>query len=174
MRVKRIRWCYFMTKRHLLFNLSIIIFPWLTLLFIGKKTFKRFTWAGIFVVLFEIINHLYGNKRGWWKFYDKKKLFVKDELPFSIGPYMPLSMWLLKVSYGNFKKYIMLNAIADGIFAFIVMDILKKFKIIRLNRLNRIQFFFYIHYKAYLLYGFQFLVEKIKSFRSLSKPQGSM
>ena len=84
---------------------------------------------------------------------------------------MPLSMWILKVSYGNFQKYIILNAISDGIFAFIVMDIFKKFKIIRLNRLNRIQFFIYIHYKAYLLYGFQYLLEKMKGLGSFKKAQ---
>jgi len=159
------------TKRHLLFNLSIIIFPWLTLLFIGKKSVKRYSLAGIFIIVFEIMNHLYGNKRNWWKFYDKRKSFIKDELPFSVGPYMPLSMWLLKYSYGNFKKFITLNAIADGAFAFVLMNILKKFKIIRLNRLNHIQFFIYIHYKAYLLYGFQYIVEKFRSLNKFIQPQ---
>jgi hypothetical protein len=41
------------------------------------------------------------------------------------------------------------------------MDFLKKLKIIRLNRLNEWQFFLYIHYKAYILYGVQYLYEKI-------------
>lgn len=119
---------------------------------------------GVFIVIFEIINHLYGHKRKWWKFYDKRESFIKDELPFSVGPYMPLSMWLLKFSYGNFKKFVLLNAIADGLFAFLFIDVLKKFKIIRLNRLNHFQFFIYLHYKAYLLYGAQYLFEKIKRF----------
>jgi hypothetical protein len=148
-------------KRHKVFNLAIIIIPWLTLLFIGRHNFRRYSFAGMFIVVFEIINHLFGHKRKWWKFYDKKKDFMRDELPFSIGPYAPLSMWLLRFSFGNFKKFVILNAISDGTFAFIVMDILKKLKIIRLNNLNRIQFFFYINYKAYLLYGIQYLYEKI-------------
>ncbi|AST91294.1 MULTISPECIES: hypothetical protein [Sutcliffiella] len=151
------------SKRHLFFNMIIVIFPWLTLLFIGKSNFKRYSVAGVFIIVFEIFNHLYGNKKKWWKFYDKKDSFLKDELPFSIGPYAPFSMWLLKYSYGSFKKFLLLNVLADGIFAFIMMDIMKKFKIIRLNRLSRIQFFFYIHYKAYLLYGVQYLYEKWRS-----------
>ncbi|WP_174732428.1 hypothetical protein [Mesobacillus harenae] len=150
------------SRRHLVFNISIIMIPWLSLLFIGKRSVKRYSVAGVFIVIFEIINHMYGHKQNWWKFYGKPKAFIKDELPFSVGPYMPLSMWLLKISYGNFKKFVLLNAIADGLFAFLFMDILKKFKIVRLNRLNRLQFFIYIHYKAYLLYGVQFLFEKIK------------
>jgi hypothetical protein len=150
------------SKKKKLFNVSIILFPWLSLLLIGKRNFKRYSFAGVFIVIFEIINHLYGHKRKWWKFYDKPKSFFKDELPFSVGPYMPLSMWLLKLSYGNFKKFVLLNVIADGLFAFIFMDILKKIKIIRLNKLSRFQFFIYIHYKAYLLYGVQYMFERIR------------
>jgi hypothetical protein len=150
------------SKKKKLFNVSIILFPWLSLLLIGKRNFKRYSFAGVFIVIFEIINHLYGHKRKWWKFYDKPKSFFKDELPFSVGPYMPLSMWILKLSYGNFKKFVSLNVIADGLFAFIFMDILKKFKIIKLNKLSRFQFFIYIHYKAYLLYGVQYMFERIR------------
>ena len=152
------------SRKHRLFNLSIIMIPWLSLLFIGKQSVKRYSVSGVFIVIFEIINHLYGHKRKWWKFYDKPKSFIRDELPFSVGPYMPLSMWLLKFSYGNFKKYLLLNVMADGLFAFLFMDVLKKLKIIRLNRLNRSQFFIYIHYKAYLLYGVQYLIEKRKRY----------
>ena len=152
------------SRKHLIFNLSIIIIPWLSLLLFGKRNLKRYSLSGVFIVIFEIINHLYGHKRNWWKFYDKRKSFIKDELPFSVGPYMPLSLWILKISYGNFKKFVILNVISDGLFAFLIIDVLKKFKIISLNRLNHIQFFIYLHYKAYLLYGIQYLFEKTRSF----------
>jgi hypothetical protein len=154
-----------LSKRHKLFNVVIIVIPWLSLLFLRKREVKRFSLAGVVIVIFEIINHLIGHKRNWWKFYNKRKSFITNELPFSIGPYMPFSIWLLKYSYGNFKKFIGLNVIADGLFAFILMDILKKLKIIRLNRLNRIQFFIYLHFKAYILYGVQYLVENKRVFR---------
>lgn len=152
------------SRRHLLFNLAIIFIPWLSLIFIGKRSIKRYSVAGIFIVVFEIVNHMYGHKRNWWKFYDKPKSFFKDELPFSVGPYMPFSMWLLKISFGNFKKFILLNVIADGLFAFLFIDILKKMKIIGLNQINHFQFFIYLHYKAYLLYGVQYLFEKMKGY----------
>jgi hypothetical protein len=156
---------FMLSKRHKLFNVVIIVIPWLSLLFLRKREVKRFSLAGVVIVIFEIINHLIGHKRNWWKFYNKRKSFITNELPFSIGPYMPFSIWLLKYSYGNFKKFIGLNVIADGLFAFILMDILKKLKIIRLNRLNRIQFFIYLHFKAYILYGVQYLVENKRVFR---------
>lgn len=149
-------------RRHLLFNFIIITIPWLSLLFMGKRSLKKYSYSGVFIVIFEIMNHVYGHKRNWWKFYDKRRSFYKDELPFSIGPYMPISMWLLKYSYGNFKKFIALNAIFDGLFAFLFIDILKRLKIISLNHINHFQFFIYLHYKAYLLYGFQYIIENIR------------
>jgi hypothetical protein len=153
------------TRRHRIFNVMLILIPWLSLLFIGKREFKRYSFSGVFIIIFEIINHLYGHKRNWWKFYDKRKSFMRDELPFSVGPYMPLSMWLLKFSYGNFKKFVLLNAVADGAFAFFIIDVLKKLKIISLGRLNHVQFFIYLHYKAYILYGVQYLFDKLRGYR---------
>jgi hypothetical protein len=152
------------TRRHKVFNLSLILIPWLSLLFIGRRSLRRYSFAGAFIVVFEIINHLYGHKKKWWKFYEKRKSFIRDELPFSVGPYMPLSMWILKYSYGNFKKFVLLNFLSDGFFAFLFINVLKKFKIAKLNRLNHFQFFIYLHFKAYILYGVQYLYERIKRY----------
>ncbi|MFE8700784.1 hypothetical protein ACFYKX_09170 [Cytobacillus sp. FJAT-54145] len=150
------------SRRHILFNLTIIIIPWLSLLFLDKRNIKRYIPASVIIGIVEFVSHIYGHRNKWWKFYDKPKSFIRDELPFDIGPYVPLSIWILKASYGNFKKFVLLNATANALFTFVFMPFLKKIKIIRLNRLNYFQFFFYIHYKAYLLYGAQYLFEKVR------------
>ncbi|WP_370521778.1 hypothetical protein [Virgibacillus sp. MSP4-1] len=120
---------------------------------------KRFFISGMVIVIIELINHKVGQKRNWWAFYDRKKSFMTNELPFSIGPYMPIAMWILRFSFGNFKKFLLTNAVSDGTFAYIGMKLLQKIKIIRLNRLNQLQFFVYLYYKAFILYGVQYLVE---------------
>ncbi|MGG3680330.1 MULTISPECIES: hypothetical protein, partial [Heyndrickxia] len=139
-----------MIKKHLLLNLAIVFIPWLSLLFLGKRNLKRYALASAFIDVFEISNQLLGHMWKWWKFYDKKVLFLRDELPFSMGPYMPLSMWILKYSYGNFKKFVLMNIVADGFFAFLFIEVLKKLRIASLNRLSPVNFFIYLHYKAYL------------------------
>ncbi len=53
--------------------------------------------------------------------------FIRDELPFDIGHFIPFSIWMLKLSFGNFKKYLLFNALSNGIFAFFFIDVLKKF-----------------------------------------------
>ncbi len=150
------------SRRHVVFNLAMIIIPWLSLLLVGKHRIKRYSLASIIITIFEILNHIIGHKRKFWVFYDKPKSFLRDELPFDIGPYFPVSIWLLRFSFGNFKMYVLLNTIAHAVFAFLFMPFLKKIKILRLHRLSYIQFFLYIHYKAYILYGIQYLVEKIR------------
>jgi hypothetical protein len=149
--------------RYGIFNLLLIVIPWLSVIFIGKRSFKRYSMVGIIIVFFEIWNHIIGNKKKWWLFYNKKGSFLVNELPFSIGPYMPITMWIMKYTYGNFKKFIIVNIISDGLFAFVLMDILKKIRIIKLHRLNKLQFFFYIHYKSYLLYGIQYVKENYRN-----------
>jgi hypothetical protein len=155
------------SKRHKVFNLFLILIPWLSLLFIGKRSIKRYSVAGVFIAMFEMINHLYARNRKWWEFYDKPKSFIRDELPFDMGPYFPMSLWFLKFSYGNFKKYVLINVIANGIFAFLFLPFLKKIKIVRLNRLNYFQFFIYIHYKAYILYAVQYFYEKVSGYNGV-------
>lgn len=148
-----------LSKRHLTFNVALILLPWLSVLFLGKRNIKRYSLAAFVTVIFEMINQMIGQKRKWWVFYDKPNTFISDVLPFSIGPYMPMSMWILKLSYGNIKKFLLLNVVADGMFAFPFIKILKKIKIANLHRLNGFQFFLYLFYKAFLLYGVQYYVE---------------
>lgn len=150
-----------MSKTHLLFNVAQIIIPWSTLLLMRKQDIKRYSFAGFFIIAFEIINHIVGYQRNWWTFYGKKKSFFTNELPFSIGAYMPLSMWLLKFFFGDFTKFMLANAVSDGLFAFGFIKFLKRIKIIKMN-ISYPMFFVYLYFKAPLLYGVQYLVERRK------------
>jgi hypothetical protein len=150
-----------MTKTQLLYNVAQIVIPWSTLLFMRKQDIKRYSFSGFVIVAFEIINHIIGYKRNWWTFYGKKKSFFTNELPFSLGAYMPLSMWLLKFFFGDFKKFLLANAVSDGMFAFVIIKILKRIKVIKLN-MSYPTFFVYLYFKAPILYAVQYLVEKRK------------
>ena len=149
-----------LSKRHLAFNIAMITLPWLSLFFMKKQDIKRFFPAALITILFEMLNEKVGQKRKWWLFYDKRKSFASNELAFSAGPFLPGSMWILKYTYGNIKYFLLLNAIVDGFFAFILTKILKKVKIAQLWSLNELQFFIYLFYKVPLLYGSQYFIEK--------------
>ncbi|MUK90647.1 hypothetical protein GMD78_20030 [Ornithinibacillus sp. L9] len=151
-----------LSKRHLVFNFALILLPWLSVFFLDKRNIKRYSLASFIIVVIEVLNQFVGQKRKWWLFYDKPRSFASDVLPFSIGPYMPMAMWVLKLTYGNFKKFLLLNAVANGMFAFPFVQLLKKVKIANLHKLNRFQFFLYLFYKAFILYGVQYYIENPK------------
>ena len=62
------------------------------------------------------------------------------------------------------NSFLLLNAITHAFFAFILMRIMKKLKVVKLVRLNGFQFFLYYFYKAFFLYGFQYIIENKKKF----------
>jgi hypothetical protein len=143
-------------------NLIMVIVSWTTGLFLGKQNIKRFLPASIFAVVFEAVNVLYVKKRKWWVFYNKPKSYITGEMSFNIGPFVVASMWILKWTYGNLKKFLMLNAVINAFFAFIVIRILERLKVARLKNINNFQFFLYFFFKAFFLYGFQALIDKIR------------
>lgn len=72
--------------------------------------------------------YLIGKRRKWLVFYNKPNSYLFNEFPFNIGPFFVGSMWILKWTYGNFKLFILLNAIVDGAFAFIMTSVFKRIK----------------------------------------------
>jgi len=147
----------------------MVSLSWLSLLFLGKNNTKRFLPASIFITLIEGINVQIGKKRSWWVFYNRPHSYLSGEFPYNIGPFLIGSMWILKWSYGNFKRFILLNAMVDGAFVLIMSILLKRLKIFTLVRLNKIQFFLYFFVKGFLLYGFQFLYENESNFIDRNK-----
>lgn len=143
-----------------LVNVALVLLTWSTLPFLGLRNIKRFLPATLLIVLFEGVNGIIGKRRKWWFFYNKPKSHLFGEFPFYIGPFLVSSMWILKWTYGNFKQFILLNAILNAFFAFPIARFARKIKYYTLNQLNEFQFFLYYFYKAFLLYGFQYLFEK--------------
>lgn len=141
---------------------AMILLSWLTIPFMGLRDIRRFFPASMLILLLTCIDANIGKKRRWWSFYNKSQSFFRDELPFLAGPFLVGSMWILKFSYGNFRRFITLNAIMELLFAYPLNRFSKKLKVYKLVRLNKFQFFLFLFYKAFLLYGFQYFFENKK------------
>ena len=146
-------------KNQWLLNILMVVLSWLSLLFIGTRNIKRFFPATLIIGIIEIMNARIGKKRKWWVFYNKPNSYLFSELPFNTGPFICISLWTLKLAYGNFKKFILLNAIVHAFFSFPYTIFAKKVRYYSLVRFNNFQFFLYFFSKAFLLYGFQYLFE---------------
>ncbi|MEH7385564.1 hypothetical protein V7147_09170 [Bacillus sp. JJ1521] len=141
----------------------MLIISWLSLLLMGKNSVKRFLPAGVFMALFTRWENVVAKKRTWWWWYEKLHPKLPGSFPFVWGPFMIGSMWILKLTYGNFFRYLILNLIVDSIFTFVLVDKwLTKWGIASLVRMKKIQLSLLLFIDSLLLYGFQYLIEKGK------------
>ncbi len=145
--------------------LLMLVLSWLSFPLLGKDTIKRFLPAGIFISLLVTVEDVIARKRKWWWWYEKIIPNVSGIVPFLWGPFLIGSMWILKLTYGRFTFYTILNLIIDSIFTFFMVDLLKKLGIASLIRLRKYQLSMLFFIKSLLLYGFQFVKEKIQYIR---------
>lgn len=144
-------------------NVAMVLLSWLTIPLLGSRNIKRFFPASLLIGIVELLHARIGKKQRWWVFYNKPNSFLFGEFPFEFGPFWAASIWLLKWSYGNFKRFILLNGITNFLFAFPISYLAKKYRYYTLVRMNSFQFFLYFFSKAFLFYGFQYFIENIKS-----------
>lgn len=142
-----------------LFNIVMVLLSWISLSPMDWRSIKRFFPAFIFVFLINCFDVPIGKKRKWWFFYHKPNSFIQNEFPFLIGPMLAVALWTLKRGFGNFGKFITLNALYQIFFSFLAKTFFPKVKLFKLVRFNGFQFFIYFFYKAFLLYGFQYIFE---------------
>ncbi|MBZ5752072.1 hypothetical protein [Metabacillus rhizolycopersici] len=150
-------------KKNKMFIILMTCLPWFSIPLLGLKTFKRFLPSSLTLVLYLIAEGRLAEKKKWWWFPFNIKPNVLGELPLIIGPFFVGSLWVLKFTYGKFNLYLLTNIIIDSLFTFLGMDWLKKIGYVTLVRLPKIQLSLIFLIKTFILYGSQFLYEKVFS-----------
>jgi hypothetical protein len=141
--------------------LLLLILPWFSLPLLGKEAIKRFLPAGVFMSLVVRVVHFIAKKRKWWWWYEQLHPKLSGGFSFIWGPYLIGSLWILKFTYGKFLRFIIVNLVVDSMFTYVLVDWLQKLGIASLVRLKKTQLSFIFFVEALLLYGFQFIKEKV-------------
>jgi len=119
-------------------NLAMLIIPWLTVPFIGKQKFFRFLPAACFISIFLAVFSSTANSKGWWK--TKRPLIpgILVDFPYILGPYFVGTIWIFKLTYGNFKKYVLANLLVGIIntvpFIFYTEKVVELFNFKKMNK----------------------------------------
>ncbi|WP_245613728.1 hypothetical protein [Alkalihalobacterium bogoriense] len=153
------RWLIDMKYSKLLLVL-MMVFSWFSLVFLDKKSIKRFFPASLFMAIIVRMVNVIAKKRKWWWWYEKIHPSVSGSFPFVWGSFFVSSFWILKYTYGNFMRYIGLNLFAHSAFTYILEPYLQKFGIASLVRMKKHQLMYVFIVLAFLLYGFQMVREK--------------
>ncbi|MGJ7909997.1 hypothetical protein [Neobacillus sp. LXY-1] len=105
-------------KKSKWFYIALLILPWLTVPFLGRKSFQKYIPASLFISTFTKAIDLFGEKRKWWRFY-KAVTPLESMTFFNFGPYLVTSLWILKLTFGKFPLYFISNLILHICFIFI-------------------------------------------------------
>ena len=73
------------------------------------------------------------------EFYTSFHPKIPGDIPFILGPYFILSLWILKLTYGKSTLYLLTNAIGHVLFAFSGIKLLKRLGIVSLIQMKSIQ-----------------------------------
>ncbi|MGD6834517.1 hypothetical protein ACQCT5_20365 [Sutcliffiella halmapala] len=149
-----------MKKRPVLLLWVMVIISLLTLPFLGWKHFKRFLPATIFMSIVISLESILAEKLKWWEIYKKIPPYFINEFAFIVGPFFAGSLWILRLTYGRFGLFFLLNAVVDALFVYPFYFWFKNIGIFALKKMKNSQLYLLFLIKAVLMYGFQSLWEK--------------
>jgi hypothetical protein len=148
-----------------LYLVLIVLLSWLTVPFIGKKDFKRFYPAALFMGFYVLIEGVIAEKNKWWTIKTRFHPKLSGEMPMVLGPFFAGSIWILKMTYGKPLMYILLNTVVDAFFAYPFYTWFKKIGIWKLLRFSQLKLFILFLMKSIFMYVFHlaFVDKKVLS-----------
>lgn len=141
------------------FALCMLIIPWLTVPFMGRNSFFRFLPVACFTNLFISVLSLVANRKKWWV--DKNPISPGPiDFTYILGPFFVATLWIFKLTYGKFPKYLATNMGLDLINAFPFAEIWERLGIFKLKKMNHMIWYFICVVFSVIIYGFQYIIEK--------------
>jgi hypothetical protein len=151
---------HILDKRKVL-SFSLLVVPWLTVPLIGKNTFVRFLPVSTFIVsAFSLVSEV-ADKKKYWKV--KNPLFPNYVLDYSylLGFFFIVTIWIFKLTYGNFVKYLLTSIGANLILAFPIIKLFTRVGIFEFKRLRPKHFFLLTSLSSIVIFWYQRLIERI-------------
>ncbi|MDR4890392.1 hypothetical protein RGU12_23090 [Fredinandcohnia sp. QZ13] len=108
------------------------------------------------VLMFEVF---YFTVHKLWKVKGGVSAMVCDAIIFMLGPYVFANFWVFHLSKGKILLYTLINLIADWIFAFPLITLLKKLQFFKLNT-SSAQLFTLFSLNAFMNFIFNTIYEK--------------
>ncbi|WP_335871997.1 hypothetical protein [Bacillus sp. 2205SS5-2] len=142
-----------------LLSLSILLIPWFTVPLIGRKTFTRYLPATTFVNLIISLVSVIAEKKKLWRVKNPIFAYTAVDFSFLLGLYFITTIWVFKLSYGNFKLYLVLNVLLDYILSFPLVRFFTKVGVFEFKKMRPKHFFTFSVFLAILIYWYQNIIE---------------
>jgi len=149
-----------------LFNLAVLVLPWLTVFKIDKFTFKRYLPVLTFSSLVIALISEFSKSFKWWKVRKPLVPRLASDVSFIFGPFFIANLWVFKLTFGKPILYALLNVVFDYLFAYPLTTLAEKLKVYKMGTMSRFQLFLISIFTAGINYLYQmFMEEALKSKR---------
>lgn len=144
-----------------LFNLALLVLPWLTIIKTNKFTFKRYlpvlTFSSLVIALISELSKSYK----WWTVRKPIVPRLSSDISFIFGVFFIANFWVFKFTYGKFLRYLLLNIVFDYMFAYPLTTLAEKLKVYKMGTMSRFQLFLISIATAIVNYLYQNFIEDV-------------
>lgn len=144
-------------------RISLLIIPWLTVFFIPKNVFKKYTPVAVFASLLVAINCMLSVPLKWWTVRGGLLNKVINDLSFILGPFFIGTIWIFRLTFGKFWLYLLTNTFMDLFLSYPVNWILQRLKVYKLVNFKSKHVFFVSIFLSLVIYPYQLFISRRKS-----------
>jgi hypothetical protein len=146
-----------------LIRISLLLIPWLTVFFIPKNVFKKYTPVAIFGALLVAINCMLSVPFKWWSVRGGLLYKVINDLSFILGPFFIGIIWIFRLTFGKFWMYLLTNIFMDLFLAYPINWAMQRLKVYKLENYKSKHVFFVSICFALVIYPYQLFISRTKS-----------
>ncbi|MBN8209022.1 hypothetical protein JI666_09720 [Bacillus sp. NTK071] len=137
-----------------------LILPWISIVFYPKRSFIRYLPVAILASILVGGLSALAVPYKWWRVDGGLKTKIFNDITFIMGPFFIGTLWVFYFTFGHLKRFVAMNLVIDGFFAFVFSYVLEKANVFKLIHFKRIHVFLTYFSFSFILYGFELLINK--------------
>lgn len=145
-----------------LIRIILVIVPWLSVVFLPKRSINRFLPISILASILVVGMSSLAVPYKWWIIRGGWKYKLINDLSFILGPFFVGTLWIFHFTFGNFKKYFLVNLIMDWIFSYPLNHLFQRMKLYKLVNFKPQHIFISFLNFALIIYGYQLILNRHK------------
>jgi len=139
-----------------------LILPWISIVFLPKKSFKQYLPVSLFASLLVTGMCLLAVPYKWWVVKGGWKVKFLNDGSFIFGTFLVGTLWIFHLTFGNFKRYFGFNLLMDSLFSFPLSYLFQKLKLFKLVNFRPKHIYFSFITFSIIIYGYEVLIKRIK------------
>lgn len=141
-------------------RIGLLLLSWLTVFFIPKNEFKKYTPVATFASLIVIIESMLAIPFKWWTVKGGLLIKVFNDLSLILGPFFVGTIWIFRFTFGKFWLYTLTNTLMDLFLAYPINWLMQKFKLYKLVNFKSKHVFYTGICYAFVIYVYQLFITR--------------